>query len=380
MCTKRCSSTIGLGIAIATALFTHGEALAADKLKFRQCGKGLTKKIEESYRLYRRKARNERAALIRCMDKAYLVEHNREGPTKIVGLLTRAKVTKFKCRNLDSANASAHRVYMKRGVMNMDRDFVRNNTPLRIASVIAHETMHNNGLNHRANDNGSKYYGNTVPEQIEACYLTGKPNPWPGPGKDRYVPRDMVGFAIDGENNWNFAWSRDGTVTAGSSSRLHNYRIPYRYALPPGYSPSNIAGMGLDGENNWIFVWFKDGKVSAGTSNDLDKNRKPYRYSLPSGYSPSDIVGMGVDGENNWIFAWYKDGKVSAGTSNDLDKHRRPYRYSLPSGYSPSDIVGMGVDGENNWIFTWYKDGKVSAGTSDDLDKHRKPYKVITGR
>ncbi|SFL23822.1 hypothetical protein SAMN04488518_1264 [Pseudovibrio ascidiaceicola] len=356
-------------------------ATAQDKVKIRSCSPELKSKIIDAFQEFKFIARRKKNELITCMDKAYLVEHGRQSPSKIVGYLDRAKITKIKCRNLSgSTNASAHRVYAKRGVFEMDRDFIRDNSPRRIASVMAHETMHNNGLNHRANDFGSIYYKNTVPEQIEACYLTGKPNPWPGPGKDKYVAKDMVGFALDGENNYNFAWSKDGTVTAGSSARIHNYRHPYKYNLAPGYQPSDVVGMALDGENNMVFAWYRDGYVSAGSSNDLDSKRSKYRYSLPSGYEPSDIVGMAMDGENNWSFVWYKNGYVSAGSSDDLDKHRKPYKYTLAPGYTPADVAGMGVDGENNLNFVWYKDGFVSAGTSDDLDKHRPPKRVITGR
>jgi hypothetical protein len=379
-----------------TFVASNGAFAAGDKLRFTDCSADLETKISRAFGIFKDKARNERDALVDCMDRAYLVEHDRRSPGTIVDYLTRANVTRIKCRNLDGANASAHRVYLERGVMNMDRDFVRNNPPSRVAAVMAHETMHNNGLNHEANDaaqcsgsddDGSQvcvgesiYYNNTVPEQVEACYMNGKPNPWPGPGKPDYVPRDIVDFGIDGENDWSFAFSKDGTVAAGSTTRIHNYRVPYRYHLPDGYSPNDVVGMGIDGENNWTFAWFRNGTVSAGTTEILDKHRKPYRYELPSGYSADDIVGMGIDGENNWVFTWLRDGQVVAGTSNELAKHRRPYRYKLPAGYSPADIVGMGIDGENNWCFAWYKDGTVSAGTSEDLGAHRKPEKVITGR
>lgn len=170
----------------------------------------------------------------------------------------------------------------------------------------------------------SIYYNNTVPEQIEACVQNGEPNPWPGPGKPRYVAKNVVGFAVDGENNWGFAFSKDGTVAAGSTTRIHNYRVPYRYHLPQGYKPNDIVGAGIDGENNWTFVWFRNGTVSAGTTEVLDKHRKPYRYALPRGSTPDDIVGTAIDGENNWCFAWYADGTVSAGTSENLAAHPKP--------------------------------------------------------
>ncbi|KZK86300.1 hypothetical protein PsW64_01553 [Pseudovibrio sp. W64] len=326
---KHVMSLLALAVLFSSSV---EHSAAQDKVKIRSCSPESKSKIIDAFQEFKFIARRKKNELITCMDKAYLVEHGRQSPSKIVGYLDRAKITKIKCRNLSgSTNASAHRVYAKRGVFEMDRDFIRDNSPRRIASVMAHETMHNNGLNHRANDFGSIYYKNTVPEQIEACYLTGKPNAWPGPGKDKYVAKDMIGFA-------------------------------------------------LDGENNMVFAWYRDGYVSAGSSDDLDSKRSKYRYSLTSGYEPSDIVGMAMDGENNWSFVWYKNGYVSAGSSDDLDKHRKPYKYTLAPGYTPADVAGMGVDGENNLNFVWYKDGFVSAGTSDDLDKHRPPKRVITGR
>jgi hypothetical protein len=366
---------------VAVALLQNGNSVAArDKLRFTDCSPQLEANIAEAYRVMRDTARNDRAKLLACMDEAYLVEHDRRSPATIVGYLTRADVTKVICRNLDDASASARRIYLDRSVMNIDRGFAHNADTKTIAAVMAHETMHNNGLNHKANDLGSKYYQNTVPEQIQACYQWGKPNNWPGPGKPRYVPADIVGIGIDMDNNWSFAWSKDGTVAAGSTTRIHNYRVPYPYQLPNGYTPADIVEMGVDGEKNWTFAWFRDGMVSAGTTESLSKFRKPYRYRLPSGYTAADIVGIGIDGENDWVFVWFKDGKVSAGTSDDLDRHRKPYAYKLPAGYTPADIVAMDIDGDNNWCYAWYKDGKVSAGTSDNLAAHRQPETVITGR
>ena len=312
-------------LTIANIFAFPAYAGAQDKLKLRQCG-GLEQKVIDSFELFRWKARNNRNALIGCMRLAYLVEHNKAGPTKIVNLLTKGKVTKIKCRNLTGKNASAHRVYIKRGVMKMDRDFIRESTTIRIASVIAHETMHNNGLNHRKNDFGSLYFENTVPEQIESCFLSGRPNSKRGPGKDRYVPKDIVGFAIDDDTNWIFGFSKDGTVAAGTSDRIHIRRVPYRYTLPRGYSPSDIVGMAMDGDKNWTFTWTKQGFAMAGTTDDLDKFRKPYRYTLPRGYSPSDIVGMALDGDKNNILTWTRNGKAMVGTSDDLDKRRKPYK------------------------------------------------------
>jgi hypothetical protein len=182
-------------------------------------------------------------------------------------------------------------------------------------------------------------------------------------------------MGIDGENNYNFVWFKDGWVSAGSSENLGKYRKPYEYQLPLNpdtnkpYRPKDIVGMGVDGENNYNFVWFRNGWVSAGSSEDLGKYRKPYEYQLPLNpetnkpYRPQDIIGMGIDGENNYNFVWYKDGRVSAGTSEDLGKYRKPYKIERAPAVNvqPNDVVGMGIDGENNWIFVWFvgKDSKL---------------------
>ncbi|MDJ0808276.1 MAG: hypothetical protein QNJ78_15775, partial [Gammaproteobacteria bacterium] len=154
----------------------------ADDIKVRRCGNEAKSKIIDGFHFLQKTLKHHRGELTRCMDKAYLVEHSRKSAKEIVGLLDRPEVTKVICKKLEDANARAHRVYLKRGVLRMDPDFAKNSTNRRIASVIAHELMHNNGLNHGKNDVGSKYYKNTVNEQIESCILNGKPNPWPGPG------------------------------------------------------------------------------------------------------------------------------------------------------------------------------------------------------
>ncbi|MCI0628931.1 MAG: hypothetical protein L0387_46010 [Acidobacteria bacterium] len=109
-------------------------------------------------------------------------------------------------------------------------------------------------------------------------------------------------------------------VSAGSSKDLREYRAPYKFALPRNaetgkqYRPEDIVGMGLDGENNYNFAWYKDGYVSAGTSEDLGKFRKPYKVERAPAVNvgPSDVVGIGIDGENDWIFVWFvgKDSKL----------------------------------------------------------------------
>ncbi|MCR8550753.1 hypothetical protein M4578_23255 [Salipiger sp. P9] len=371
----------------ALALAAAGPAAATD-LKFSGCGPGMKREIATAYEFLLHRAKSQRARLIDCIDRAYLVEHSRKSPTKIVNDLTRPNVTKFKCTHLPGANANAHKVYRKAGVMNIDRDFIRDLKDQtendygvrRLASVIGHELMHNAGYKHTGNPVDTTLYQNTVPEQMEACLLNLHPNDYEGIGKPEFIASEMVGFGLDGETNEVFAWSEGKFVTAGSTTRMHNFRHPRNFTVAPGTAETAIVGMGLDGSTNMVFAWLRDGRVIAGSSEDLDSKRAPYRYRLPAGYTPGDIVGMAVDGENNYNFAWYRDGRVSAGTSDDLGKFRAPYRYSLAPGYTPQDVAGMALDGENNMVFVFYKDNMVSAGTTDDLDRFRAPARVITGR
>lgn len=374
---------------VATALVTSSTppAQAETGVRFQSCGTAVKEKIIEAYRRVLKRRGQQRDLLTDCMDHAYVVEHQRHGPKKMIRELRKAKVTTFQCRNFD-ANASAHRLLLDRGKMKIDRDFVRDNTTDVVSGTIAHEMMHNRGYKHTGNPIGSDFYPNTVPEQIENCVETLSPNPYGegndntprAPGRDHYDAKQMLGFALDGENNYVFGWDKNGTAFAGSSTRIHNYRHPYPFLVAPGVNRNDIVGFGLDGFNNMVFAWLRDGRVIAGSSADLDSKRAPYRYRLPAGYTPNDIVGMGVDGENNNNFAWYRDGRLSVGTSDNLGNRRAPYRYTLAPGYTPADVVGMAVDGENNMIFAYYRDGKVSAGSSDDLDKFRAPAEVITGR
>ncbi|SFR48604.1 hypothetical protein [Litoreibacter janthinus] len=378
-----------LALMVATAIVTNSTtpALAETGVRFQSCGTAVKEKIIQAYRRVLKRRGQQREQLVRCMDQAYVVEHQRHGPEKLVNELRKADVTTFLCRNLD-ANASAHKLLLDRGKMKIDRDFVRDRGTNEVAGTIAHEMMHNRGYKHSGNPIGTDFYPNTVPEQIENCvemltpnaYGSGNSNTPIPPGRDHYDATKMLGFALDGENNYVFGWDLNGTVFAGSTTRIHNYRIPYTFAVAPSVNRNDIVGFGLDGDTNMVFAWLRDGRVIAGASNDLDSKRAPYRYRLPSGYTPNDIVGMGVDGENNNNFAWYRDGRVSVGTSDNLGSRRAPYRYTLAPGYTPADVVGMAVDGENNMIFAFYRDGMVSAGTSDDLDKFRAPARVITGR
>lgn len=346
---------------------------------FSGCGAGDSSKIFGAFAQLSEIVSSGFGEFLQCIDDAYLVEHGGRSAHKIARGFVNSHITRVRCTDLSQANARA-RVKISGEMLKIDRDFMRSNKELRIASVIAHELAHNQGFQHRRNDYGSKYYGNTVPEQVESCVWKGKPNPWPGPGSSTVIPRNIVGMGIDGTNNNVFAWYRDGTVTAGTTDKLHSRRTPYKYRLPSRKRPTDIVGMAIDGSNGMNFAWYRDGTVSAGSSDDLGSRRSLYRYRLPAGKTPDDIVGMGLDDDNNFVFAWYRDGTVSAGTTDNLGSRRAPYPYTLPAAKTPGDIVGMAVDGDNNNVFAWFSDGTVSAGTTENMLIRRPPYPYEAGR
>ena len=378
------SGALAIGVASTILGLSTAPAFAAKQAACINCDSELKQKITAADKHLRMQVQLKKQSLIKCMDKAYLIEHKNHGPAKIVSLLSKrlqGKIVYIAINHKGNTNMSAPHIFIskKGGGMSFDKSFVRNNTTKRIASVIAHELMHNSGFKHMK-DNRHPLYPNTVSEQIEACILKGSPNSYNGLGNDKYNSKDVVGIGIDGDNNHFFAWYKDGTVTAGSSTRIHNYRFPYKYSIRNGYSSSNIVGMAIDGDINSSYAWFDNGIVTSGSTSDLGKHRAPYKYSLPKGYSPKDIVAMALDDDNNHVYAFYKNGMVSSGTTNDLDKFRKPYEYKLPPGYSPSDIVGIAIDGDNNKVFSFYRNNKVSQGTTANLFRDQAPREVITGR
>lgn len=80
------------------------------------------------------------------------------------------------------------------------------------------------------------------------------------PGKSR---RAVVGMGIDGDNNHCYVWFRDGSVSAGSTNDLDEYRKPYGYSIPnqgfPRLGRGEILAMAVDGSNNYTFAWYLDG-------------------------------------------------------------------------------------------------------------------------
>jgi hypothetical protein len=137
-----------------------------------------------------------------------------------------------------------------------------------------------------------------------------------------YGPGDIVGIGIDDDINHTYVWFRNGYVSSGSTDNIGKFRQPYRYELPKSprtgrtYSPSDIVGMAIDGSNNYSFAWYEDGYVSAGTTEQLWKYRQPYQYRLPEGVKPSQVVDFGIDpyvptqstgGTAKRVYLWYWD-------------------------------------------------------------------------
>ena len=80
--------------------------------------------------------------------------------------------------------------------------------------------------------------------------------------------------------------------------------------------------MAVDGDNNFNFVWFRDGIVTAGSSDKLDRHRSIPTYELPDGYTPDDVVAIAADGNLNHV--WYRDGRTSTGSTRNLAEYRLP--------------------------------------------------------
>ena len=314
---------------------------------------------------------------VRCLDDAYLVEHDRKSARYIAGHYRQPYHIKAACSNLPNANASApvHRaVWFFGGKITFDTGFLSTASDRRVASVMGHELAHNFGYRHKANPFDSLWYKNTVPEQVEACILNLRPNPCP-PSIDCVVrPDQIVAMAIDGSNKHAFTWYKNGTVSAGSSTKLHDYRVPRPYRLADGMSPADVVGIAIDGQNNMVFAWYRNGTVSAGTTEDLGSKRGPYAYKFPAGKT---IVDIAIDGRSNLVFAYYSDGTFTAGSTKDLASKRKPAKYVLtPSctpagGCTPTDVVGIGLDETNRMAFAWYRNGTVTAGTIENFTTRR---------
>jgi hypothetical protein len=127
-----------------------------------------------------------------CIESAPLVEFNcsaGQSRPEIVDRFRGTEFTKITCYwGSNQFNAEAP-VGIGNSQLEIDHGFVADSTEVRIASVIAHEIMHNRGYRHVEHNAGSTYYPNTVPEQVEACILNGAPNASAGPLTDDFTDR-----------------------------------------------------------------------------------------------------------------------------------------------------------------------------------------------
>ncbi len=131
------------------------------------------------------------AAFRSCMNSAPLVEFScpsGQGREHAVDSFRNSDITRIECIDLPPGTAADAHVGISETKMRMDRDFLMSHTGRSVASVIAHEIMHNRGYTHREHDFGTPYYDNTVPQQIRACIL-GSANPSDGPLTDTFADR-----------------------------------------------------------------------------------------------------------------------------------------------------------------------------------------------
>jgi hypothetical protein len=120
---------------------------------------------------------------------------------------------------------------------------------------------------------------------------------------------------------------------------------------------------------NRCYAWYKDGSMSAGTSTNLGSFVGPKNYLLPLGKSPSDIVAITIDKITDWCTAWYNDGTASVGNSTDLGAYITSFNYTIAPNKSYSDIAEIGTAGSTNYYYIWYKDWSMSVGKiKEELD------------
>jgi hypothetical protein len=130
-------------------------------------------------------------ALQTCLTNAALVENTCHTGPQIAEYLRQDDVTHILCSDLGCyvdatgttlCTLAEAPVRISGEQLTLDRSFVAGFGAQMIASVMAHELMHNRGFRHVENPFGSTLYPNTVPQQMAACILNGVANPWAGAG------------------------------------------------------------------------------------------------------------------------------------------------------------------------------------------------------
>ena len=80
-------------------------------------------------------------------------------------------------------------------------------------------------------------------------------------------------------------------VSAGSTRNLASKIAPKDCTLPYGKTPNDIIGMAI-GPNDYCYAWYKDGTLSAGTSTKLDKYKPLHDYLVRLTLSEDDIIDL----------------------------------------------------------------------------------------
>lgn len=192
----------------------------------------------------------------------------------------------------------------------------------------------------------------------------------------RYMKRDVVGMGVDGDANLCFAWYKNHKYSAGASDDLSSVRLPseHTYVLPKNpqtdapYLPSDIVGMAIDGENNTVYTWYKNNYYSAGSPANLGSKRSPRHYDLAVNprtgeeFRPNQIRAIVIDGGANRTIVFYQNRYVSEGRTYDLDYFTaqsggEPYCLTnLPAtNIKTRDFLGAGLDYTNGHFFVWSK-------------------------
>ncbi len=190
----------------------------------------------------------------------------------------------------------------------------------------------------------------------------------------RYQKKDVVGMGTDGDANLNFVWYKNYKYSAGKTDALSSVRSPHNhtYVLPENpetrmsYKPEDIVGMAIDGENNSVYAWYRNNYVSSGSPSNLGSKRAPYHYDLAVNprtgreFKPGHIKAIAIDGELNRTIVFYKYRYVSEGKTHDLDYYTAKnggQAYCIDKrpaiNINPKHFLGAGIDYTNQHVFIW---------------------------
>lgn len=135
----------------------------------RTCTQARQQRIRAGVRYLANRVLKERLVLRDCLHQAYLRWYDGNKADKIAAVLGEFHITDAYCADLDdNVNAQAA-LDISGEVLTLDNSFIDGSTVRRLASVIAHEVLHNRGYTHPSS--ATSFYSNTVNEQAEACIL-----------------------------------------------------------------------------------------------------------------------------------------------------------------------------------------------------------------